>query len=256
MKSRVISALIALPVFFLVIYFGKDILYYTSIVVGIALIYELHRMIYKKDNLHIFLVSIVFLILSFIATRYNTSLTNYLLPLYIFVILSMSTILKDTFELTNVSVYITFTIYTIILMPYLYMLDKFSSFIVFLPFLSGWAYDTCAYLSGITFGKNRPWKNLSPKKSIEGLIGGSVASIIIVMIYGNYLNLNLLYLLIYAILAVIIAQAGDLLISALKRFTNVKDSGKIMPGHGGLFDRFDSVMPLFALAYFFATNYL
>jgi phosphatidate cytidylyltransferase len=76
------------------------------------------------------------------------------------------------------------------------------------------------------------------------------------MIYGNYLNLNLLYLLIYAILAVIIAQAGDLLISALKRFTNVKDSGKIMPGHGGLFDRFDSVMPLFALAYFFATNYL
>ncbi|MFP4456305.1 MAG: phosphatidate cytidylyltransferase [Clostridia bacterium] len=256
MKNRVISALVALPLFFLIVYFRGDYLFAASVIVGISLLYELHRMVYKKDELIILILSIIYLSLAFLFMRLDYNFNNYLLPLYIFLILAISTVTKDKFDLTNVCIYIAFSLYIITLIPFLAMLDELGSAIVLLPFISGWAYDTAAYLSGVNFGKNRPWKNLSPKKSIEGLIGGSLASVILVLIYGYFLKLNLLYLLLYAILAVVLAQSGDLLISAVKRFTKVKDSGNILPGHGGFFDRFDSVLPIFALAYYFATNFL
>lgn len=256
MKDRVISALIALPLFFLIVYFRGDYLFAASIIVGIGLLYELHRMVYKSKELSILVLSVIYLSVVFLLMRLGYSFSSYLLPLYLFLILTLSTVTKDEFELTNVCVFSTFSIYIITLIPFLGMLDKFGSTIVLLPFISGWMYDTCAYISGVSFGKNRPWKKLSPKKSIEGLIGGALGSITVVLIYGYFMNFNLPYLLVYAILAVVLAQSGDLLISGVKRFTKVKDSGNILPGHGGLFDRFDSVLPIFALAYFFAANYL
>lgn len=256
MKNRVISALIALPLFFLIVYFRGDYLFAASVIVGISLLYELHRMIYEKNHLSLLILSVIYLFLVFIFFRLEYNINHYLLPLYLFLVLALSTVAKDQFNLTNVCVYLTFSIYIISLILFLAMLDNFGSAMVLLPFISGWVYDTSAYLAGVNFGKNRPWKNLSPKKSIEGLIGGALVSVIVVLIYGYFMNLNLLYLLVYAILAVALAQSGDLLISGVKRFTNVKDSGNLLPGHGGLFDRFDSVLPLFALAYFFAANYL
>jgi len=256
MKNRVISALIALPLFLLIVYFRGDYLFAASILVGISLLYELHRMIYKKDNFSLLILSVIYLTLVFVFMRLDYDLNHYLLPLYLFSGLALSTVAKDQFDLTNICIYLTFSIYIITLIPFLAMLNEFGSLIILLPFISGWVYDTGAYLSGISFGKNRPWKNLSPKKSIEGLIGGSMISITVVLIYGYFVNLNLLYLFLYAIFAVALAQSGDLLISGVKRFTKVKDSGNILPGHGGLFDRFDSVLPLFALAYFFAANYI
>lgn len=106
-----------------------------------------------------------------------------------------------------------------------------------------WMYDTVAYLSGSLFGKHKLSKRVSPNKSWEGVIGGTIAALMMgtlnSLIFKEYEIRNWL---IISILAVIFGTLGDLFESAIKRKIKVKDSGKILPGHGGLLDRVDSLL--------------
>jgi len=112
-----------------------------------------------------------------------------------------------------------------------------------------WSYDTLAYVFGVSFGKHRLFERISPKKSWEGFIGGTLSSIGIAYIVS--LLFKELSFFDWAIVALIVSIAGtfgDLVESAFKRSIDEKDSGKILPGHGGILDRFDAVflaLPLF-----------
>jgi len=112
-----------------------------------------------------------------------------------------------------------------------------------------WSYDTLAYVFGISFGKHRLFERISPKKSWEGFIGGTLSSLIIAYIVS--LLFNELRFIDWAVVAIIISVAGtfgDLVESSFKRSVDEKDSGKILPGHGGVLDRFDAVfiaLPMF-----------
>ena len=104
-----------------------------------------------------------------------------------------------------------------------------------------WANDTFAFLFGISFGKHRLFERISPKKSWEGTIGGALATFGMAWLLGTYTNtIDLTAWLILAAIVVPSAVFGDLVESLLKRSLNVKDSGNIMPGHGGVLDRFDA----------------
>jgi phosphatidate cytidylyltransferase len=104
-----------------------------------------------------------------------------------------------------------------------------------------WANDTFAFLFGISFGKHRLFERISPNKSWEGTIGGGLSTFGMAWILGTYTNtIDLNTWLILAAIVVPSAVFGDLVESMLKRSLNVKDSGKIMPGHGGILDRFDA----------------
>jgi phosphatidate cytidylyltransferase len=106
-----------------------------------------------------------------------------------------------------------------------------------------WTYDTFAYLVGIKFGKNRMYERISPKKSWEGAIGGLIFTLIITVILSKYFNfLSLIQWLGLALIIVVFGTLGDLVESMLKRNANSKDSGKFFPGHGGILDRFDSLL--------------
>jgi len=110
-------------------------------------------------------------------------------------------------------------------------------------FLIIWTYDTFAYLVGIKFGKNRMCERISPKKSWEGAIGGLIFTLIITVILSKYFNfLSLVQWLGLALIIVVFGTLGDLVESMLKRNANSKDSGKFFPGHGGILDRFDSLL--------------
>ncbi|MCL2254000.1 MAG: phosphatidate cytidylyltransferase [Lachnospiraceae bacterium] len=121
--------------------------------------------------------------------------------------------------------------------------------IVFLIFISSWICDSCAYAVGMLFGKHKLVPKLSPKKSIEGSIGGILGAAIVGALYGHFLlreifadvNIVLIFAVICA-LGAIISQIGDLAASAIKRNYDLKDFGKLIPGHGGIMDRFDSVI--------------
>jgi phosphatidate cytidylyltransferase len=124
-----------------------------------------------------------------------------------------------------------------------------GAWIVWLIFIGAWGSDTCAYAVGVLFGKHKFAPKLSPKKSLEGCIGGIVGAALIGFLYataiGSYITQLQNPQLIFAIIGAassVISQIGDLAASAIKRNHNIKDYGNLIPGHGGILDRFDSII--------------
>ena len=120
-----------------------------------------------------------------------------------------------------------------------------------------WANDTGSYLTGKSIGKSPFFPSISPNKTREGAIGGCLLGMIFAIVVGIYLSdgelteLGLFKLVLMAIIFVSLAQIGDLFESALKRRADIKDSGSIMPGHGGALDRLDSIVLAFPVLYYF-----
>ena len=106
--------------------------------------------------------------------------------------------------------------------------------LIWLTFIGTWASDSFAYFVGCSIGKHRLCPDISPKKSIEGFIGGIVGAMICVGLLGNYFNFDLMIMLIMGALIAIIGTFGDLVESCIKRYVGIKDSSNLIPGHGGV----------------------
>ena len=115
--------------------------------------------------------------------------------------------------------------------------------LVLAVFIFLWASDTGAYCVGMLIGKHRLFERISPKKSWEGSIGGAIVTVAVAVLLGNYFDFMSLWTWIgMSLVVVVFGTWGDLVESLLKRQLGVKDSGHILPGHGGILDRFDSSM--------------
>lgn len=126
---------------------------------------------------------------------------------------------------------------------------------VFLALIVTWAYDTGAFLTGSYFGKRPFMSHISPRKTMEGLIGGLIASTVVGLVGVEVIGLYVWQALLLGLLGGAAAQLGDLLESMLKRQLGVKDSGMIFPGHGGLLDRTDSLLLVGPLVAYLALWY-
>ena len=130
--------------------------------------------------------------------------------------------------------------------------------LVWYALFTAWGTDVFAYLIGKTFGKHK-FTEVSPKKSIEGCVAGIIGAIVFVLVYtyvlNTYMNFNISYLFItvVAIFLSIIGQIGDLSASTIKRYAGIKDFSNLIPGHGGMLDRLDSVIFVAPFAFFFLT---
>lgn len=136
-----------------------------------------------------------------------------------------------------------------------------GQYIVWMVFISSWGYDTCAYCVGMLFGKtignHKMFPVLSPKKSIEGTVGGIIGAALLAWLYGHFYVAKVtdipdieLILMIIAIPGAVLAQVGDLAASAVKRNKEIKDYSHLIPGHGGILDRFDSMIFTAPVIYF------
>lgn len=115
-----------------------------------------------------------------------------------------------------------------------------------------WSNDTFAYLTGMAIGKHKLLERVSPKKTVEGLIGGMVGALIIGYLLSLFWSdLTTIQWLIFALLVAVFGTFGDLFESALKRSANVKDAGNLIPGHGGILDRLDSFLFAVPISYFY-----
>ena len=142
-------------------------------------------------------------------------------------------------------------IYAPVMLSCIYLVRSlpYGVYSVWMIFISSWICDTCAYVVGMLIGRHKMVPKLSPKKSIEGAVGGIVGSAIVGALYGYFIvepviaeqNVTWAFVVISAVGAVI-SQIGDLAASAIKRNHEIKDYGKLIPGHGGVMDRFDSVI--------------
>lgn len=121
-------------------------------------------------------------------------------------------------------------------------------YLIWIPFIMAFLSDTGAYFIGVLFGKHKLCPVISPKKTVEGFVGGIVCAVLGMMVYGLVLQLgfdarvNYLYLLVYGLVGSLAGVFGDLSFSVMKRQTGIKDYGNLIPGHGGILDRFDSVI--------------
>ena len=151
--------------------------------------------------------------------------------------------------------------YVTFLLSHLCLIREFTygQYLIWIVFLCAWGCDTGAYCTGMLFGKHKLIPDLSPKKTIEGAIGGVIISTALCGIYGfvienkfqlEYVNTVFMCLLI-GFFGSILSQIGDLAASAMKRYSGVKDFGNLIPGHGGIIDRFDSIILTAPVAYYF-----
>jgi phosphatidate cytidylyltransferase len=128
----------------------------------------------------------------------------------------------------------------------------FSPGIIIGFFILIWANDTGAYLTGMSFGRHKLMERISPKKTWEGFFGGVIIASLIAWLLSGWLGVvDKIHWIIISVIISIAGTYGDLVESMLKRSTGVKDSGTIMPGHGGFLDRFDSAIISFPLVYLF-----
>ena len=189
---------------------------------------------------------------------------QHFLMLFAIVILFMATMFVYVFAFPKfrseqvMSSFFSF-IYAPVCLSFIYLTRELEigNYVVWLILLCSWGCDTCAYVVGVLIGKHKMSPKLSPKKSIEGAVGGVVGAAALGALYGLYVNgkVNQSIVLIFAVICAIgalISMVGDLAASAIKRNHDIKDYGKLIPGHGGVMDRFDSVFFAAAVSYFLA----
>ncbi len=166
----------------------------------------------------------------------------------------------DRYTLSDLSL----TLFGIMYIPFLlsfFILTRnmeFGSYYMWIIFIGAWATDTFAYFTGISMGRRRFLPQVSSKKTVEGSIGGLVGCIAAMTVYGLFVagkvgNIPLYHFAALGALCGIVSQLGDWAASAIKRYAGVKDYGKIMPGHGGLLDRFDSILFIAPTVYFYVS---
>lgn len=152
-------------------------------------------------------------------------------------------------------------LYAPVMLGYTYLTRELPQglYLVWLILISSWGCDTCAYVVGVLIGKKKIFPVLSPKKSLEGCIGGVMGSMIIAALYGYFFveasfpDKSVAWLItIICGIGAICSMVGDLAASAIKRNHDVKDYGNLIPGHGGIMDRFDSMIVTAPLVYFMA----
>lgn len=191
---------------------------------------------------------------------------GYLVPvviIYIIISFIIMVLKHDNISFNETASTIVGNIYITVSLMHIYLIRILPNgkLYIWLPFLIAWLTDTFAYFTGYFLGKHKLIPNVSPKKTVEGSIGGIVGALVIVCLFqfvcGKYFDVNPNYLsgAIVAILCSVASQFGDLAASCIKREHNVKDFGNIMPGHGGVLDRFDSVIYISPIV-FLLINYI
>ena len=156
-------------------------------------------------------------------------------------------------------------LYAPVMLSFIYLTreQEAGKYIVWLILISSWGCDTCAYVVGMLIGKKKIFPVLSPKKSLEGCIGGVVGAGIIAALYAVFAVENVfpdkrvtIVITVICMVGAVMSQVGDLAASAIKRNHEIKDYGKLIPGHGGIMDRFDSVIVTAPMIYFLTVLFL
>lgn len=256
MKKRIITGLLGGALFLLITYLGGN--WFAALVFLIASMayYELIRMNQRKFFDWPGIVGIVFLwLILFPGLIWNGEfIRGDIIFLFIFLFLFITVASKNRIEYKQAAYFFLSSMYLGIAFHYLLETRLNYGFGVTMAIIAGvWATDTGALFFGKKFGKRKLWPAISPNKTIEGSLGGATFGIMVVVLLAYFANItSLLPLPIAILIGLVIAiggQLGDLMESAVKRSLNVKDSGEILPGHGGIYDRFDSMIVVFPLLY-------
>ena len=263
MKKRIITAIVALCIFAPILIFADYALHIGIAACAVVATYEILkctgfvRSIAISIPLYLSAAAFPFL-MRYLPEKENISwqklavVTLFFLMLYLFGVMIFS---KGKYQITNVATALLCFVYSVtgfLSILYIYWFVPGGEYIYFMVFIGAWITDTFAYFCGILLGRGGKHKlipEVSPKKTVEGSIGGIVFCIIAMILFGLIVGKikadftpNYWVLALAGLLASIVAQIGDLALSVVKRHYGIKDYGFVFPGHGGVLDRFDSVI--------------
>lgn len=263
MRQRVITAVVALLLFIPIIWVGGMAVELLGALLAVVGVYELFRM--KGLTLLSFegilsAIGAVFLVLPkerwffFLPENTNTFTLFYFV---VMILLGTSVVSKNTYTIDEAGFPVVVSLY--VGMGFQNFVNARTEGLVVLLFglFIVWATDIGAYMFGRRFGQHKLIPAISPNKTIEGALGGIASAVVVALIYlllfpgKEYFNYGTLVMLLLTIVFSIVGQFGDLVESAIKRHYDVKDSGNILPGHGGILDRFDSLLFVFPIMQLF-----
>lgn len=257
MKTRIITAIVAICILLPVLLFSGTAVFPVAVAVVSAIaVFEMTKCI-KITKLYITLPIYIMAVLAPFGVRYFENMRDVALiafvaaALYLIYLFTVSVLSHGSLGFSDVSTVFTVALYIIIgFSSIIFVRDfgEYGKYLYLLIFIGAWITDTFAYFTGVFFGKHKLIPDVSPKKTIEGSIGGIVFCAISFVVFGIIIdkffgsNSNILFLVIGGLVISVISQIGDLIMSVIKRHYGIKDYGKLFPGHGGILDRFDSVL--------------
>lgn len=255
MKTRIITAIVAILLFFPFVIFGGWPFYIVMLFLSSLGLYELFNM----REMHKYLVPTIFsmgLLWVFLLPQIDS-----LMPLknaqqevligLVILLLGYTVLVKNKFTFEDAGFMVITAIYIGLGFHYFIETQRVGLEYIFFGMIVILATDTGAYFSGRFFGKNKLWPEISPNKTIEGAVGGMLLATTLGVVFHLIFPVHesTMIVAVVALLSSAVGQVGDLVESAFKRHYHVKDSGKLLPGHGGILDRFDSWLFVFPFLY-------
>lgn len=263
MLNRILVALVGIPVLLYILFTGGyPLLVFTNLIVGVGM-FEFYSMAEKSGIKPYSKLGIVFgiIIVNLMYFGFDTMGGNIIFPIILMLVSMMGTrVLKNQVENSSRDIGITLlgVVYVALMFSHIILLAKLPNggkWIISTQVMV-WVCDSAAYFVGMNIGRKffkEGFSTISPKKSKEGAIGGVIFTIIALFILNNRFNLitdNNLILIIIGLIVSLVAQIGDLAESMFKREFKIKDSGRILGEHGGILDRFDSMIFVLPTVYY------
>ncbi len=257
MLKRIVSSILLLPLLFFIVIKGGFFLNTSIMIVSALAMYELYEA-FKHANLSpIKSIGYIATLIFYMAIQFGIpwSYVGMIAFALFFTFASMVVLGKRQFMDMLV------TIFGVIYISYALLhigmaRSQFASYMVWIVFITAWATDTCAYFAGCFFGKHKLIPSVSPKKTVEGSIGGIAGSVMSCMIFGVVFEISLIHMALIGFAGSIVSQMGDLFASSIKRYIGIKDYGNVIPGHGGMLDRFDSIIFAAPLVYYYISIFM
>ncbi len=255
-KTRLLSGIVLVAVIIGLLVLGGGVLAASLGLISLIGMFELYRTVGAEKSLVGtvgYLAGVVFyLLLFFSRDPASDSMPILFFVAFLIVLMAVYVFTFPRYSAGQVMTVFFGLVYVAVMLSYVFRTRMLSggALLVWLVFLSSWGCDTCAYCAGMLIGKHKMAPNLSPKKSVEGGVGGILGAGILGAVFGVVFTDGLsgalgnpaLHCAVICMVGAVISQIGDLAASAIKRNHDVKDYGKLIPGHGGILDRFDSVI--------------
>lgn len=257
LKTRVLTTLVGVPVMVFLIYQGGYYWLGLFFVMAISALYEYYRMMQHKQMPVLwfpgYLLMLLLLFYPVVPEGFSTEMG---ILVVLFMMVFVSVVQYPRVTIREVAINLFGPLYFGFLLQYTVRVMSLEEpfLVMLLAFLLTWASDVGGYSAGVTLGKNKLAPSLSPNKTWEGAWGSILFCIIISLAYFRipaFTAYGSAYVILLALTVSMTAQMGDLFMSGIKRFFDVKDSGSILPGHGGILDRFDSFMVVIPVVYYF-----
>lgn len=259
MVKRILTSVLLLPLLLAIIYVRGVVLDVSVALITMIALFEFYRGFENVGVRPMLKLSVFTVALYYIGLYFSLPAVYYLFVTSFFtLVLMLISLFGKSENIQDVAITAFGFLYVVIPFVHIPLVSRFNAlFLLVYVFILAWVSDTCAYFIGKFFGKKKLLPSISPNKTIAGSVAGIIGTALVSTAFAYFFAPDFLaYAAPLGALGSVAGQVGDLIASKIKRYVNIKDYGKLIPGHGGILDRFDSIMLTAPIVYYIGYIYL